>query len=409
MKKKIAKGCLIDLILGVFLFFVVIIAQMENPIGVFANQESPPEQPDINLSSFNISGERTTELFETARTIQPGDCSGLISPYFVGVKRDLTLNEDTTIIQVLYDEKLGAVCAIIIGSWPGTVTNDGIQEFDSMMRAYEGYELLEVQDEPLIRSNPFLSGIPFHLYSWELPKGGGEYYFIFDFFQQQILGDLRLGMSHRDWSGVFKSEMYKIYLPLIFNPEEIIPTPTPTPSPSPTPTQPPPPTPTPTPVVCPNWSINAYAPGFTISALTYKIGGNHYPNIGYLYFGETMLIRIKDPMGIVSDLPSGGETTVYNSAGNVVAEYGRDGSFSIVGGQGPYGEDFFTFDSSFPFNGVSCRASFKIWDPEQVLDALQERYEISRQEALQLLDQYLIEADEATLSQMEVWDWVKTH
>lgn len=397
-----------------FVVFVVFSFVGSGIINAFA-QKDPPQQLDMNVENFNISGDRTTELLENAITIQPGDCTNLISPYFEGVKRDMTLNEDTTHIQVYYDDNIGSVCAIVFGKWPGRVTNDGIQEFDSIMRVYRGYELLEVQDESLIRTNPFSNGVPFHVYAWQLPRGGGEYYFLFDFFEQQILGDQRLGMSHRDWSGLFRSEMYKIFLPIIFKPEPIIPTPTPTPFP-PTPT-PVPPTPTPTPVpptptpipTCPEWTIGATAPGFTVPPLTYEIGGNNYPNVEYLYFGETMAVRIKNSNGTVSDLPVGGETTVYNGVGQVVAEYGRDGSFEVVGGQGVFGEDFFTFDSSFPWQGINCRASFTIWDPELVLNALQENLQISRQEAIDLLDEYLLETNTNTLTQDDVWEWVKTH
>lgn len=396
-------------VLLVFVFVVIF-----SSIGgfVFANDEIPIQE-DLQYLGFNISGIRTVELFENAVAVQPGDCTSLMSPYFEGPKRDLSLNEDSTRIQVYYDEDDGMVCAIVFGKWPGRVTNDGIQEFDSIMRVYQGYELLEVQDEPLIRSNPFLAGIPFHLYSWELPKGGGQYYFLFDFFQQQILGDQRLGMSHRDWSGTFRSELFKIFLPIIVVPEPVVPTPTPTPvppTPTPVPPTPTPIPPTPTPIpTCPNWTIGATAPGFTVPPMAYKIGGNHYPNVGYLYFGETMAVRIKNSNGTVSDLPVGGETTVYNGVGQVVAEYGRDGSFEVVGGQGVFGEDFFTFDSSFAWQGINCRASFTIWDPELVLNALQENLQISRQEAIDLLDEYLLETNTNTLTQDDVWEWVKTH
>jgi len=389
----------------VILLFVVIVVLFGGGFSAFAQTEIP-QQEDLFLSGLQVSGDRTTHLLASPLSIEPGDCHGFLSPYFEGPKRNLSVNEDSTRIQVYYDEDDGMVCAIIFGSWPGRVSNDGVQEFDSVMRVYEGYDLLEVQDEPLIRSNPFLSGIPFHLYSWELPKGGGEYYFLFDFFQQQILGDLRLGMPHRDWSGTFRSELWKIFLPIIFKPEPTPIPPTPTPIP-PTPT-PIPPTPTPIPT-CPSWTIGASAPGFVIPGLSYKIGGNHYPNVGYLYFNETMAVRIKNTNGTVSDLPTGGETTVYNGSGNVVAEYGRDGSFEVVGGQGVYGEDFFTFDSSFPWQGITCRASFTIWDPELVLNALQENLQISRQEAIDLLDEYLLETNTDTLSQAEVWEWVETH
>ena len=392
----------------VILLFVVIVVLFGGGFSAFAQTEIP-QQEDLFLSGLQVSGDRTTHLLASPLSIEPGDCHGFLSPYFEGPKRNLSVNEDSTRIQVYYDEDDGMVCAIIFGSWPGRVSNDGVQEFDSVMRVYEGYDLLEVQDEPLIRSNPFLAGIPFHLYSWELPKGGGEYYFLFDYFQQQILGDLRLGMSHRDWSGVFRSELFKIFLPIIVVPEPVVPTPTPTPvppTPTPVPPTPTPIPPTPTPIpTCPNWTIGATAPGFTVPPLTYEIGGNNYPNVEYLYFGETMAVRIKNSNGTVSDLPVGGETTVYNGVGQVVAEYGRDGSFEVVGGQGVFGEDFFTFDSSFAWQGINCRASFTIWDPERVLNALIARG-FTRDEALLQIVDFLEKADMANLTQADVWEWV---
>lgn len=379
------------------LFIVVLLMLFGGVFNVSAQQN--PQQEDVIIGGFQLAGDRTSELLATPLSIKPGDCGALPPPSFEGSKRNLMINEDTTKIQVYYDQNKGMVCAQIWGTWPGTPTNDGIQEFDSVMRVYKGYNLLEAQDEPLIKSNPFTGGIPFHLYSFKLPRGGGEYYFLFDFYQQQLLGKDRLGMPHRDWSGTFRSELWKIYLPLIFKPE--------------------PPTPPP-PVNCPIWTIEGSAPGFSIPALAYKKGGNHYPTINYLYFGQTMSVRIKNN-GAVSNLPVGGETTVYNGAGTVVAEYGRNGNFSIVGGQGPYGEDFFTFDSSFPWQGISCRASFTIWDPELVLNALEERLDVSRQEAIDLLDEYLnavttnttnttntTATTATTLTQMDIWDWVNS-
>lgn len=382
----------------VVIFVVFVISLFMGVIDVFG------QTPTIDGYLFNgieVDGDTTIRLLRGGQELQslPGGCD-FTPPYFIGEKRNLLLNEDSTKIEVVYDPKIKAVCAQVWGAWPGTQENNGVSEFDSVMKVYgQGFSLIAIDDKSLINSNPAVNGVPFHRYQWEVPRGGGEYYMLFDFFQQQVLGNERLGMSHRDWSGIFKGELWKIYLPLIFKP-----------SPPPTPTPTPPPT-------CPSWTIEASAPGFNIPALTYKIGGNHYPTVGYLYFGQTMSVSIKNANG-TSNLPAGGETTVYNGSGTVVAEYGRSGSFNVVGGQGPYGEDFFTFDSSFPWQGISCRASFTIWDPELVLNSLEEKLGVSRQEAIGLLNDYLASVTTTTAStsvttvttptQADIWDWVET-
>lgn len=388
------------------LLFVVVVLILFGGISAFA-QTSPIFQ-DYLFNGVVVDGETTLHLLNQGQELQSvlGGCS-FNFPYFLGEKRDILLNEDTTMIEVVYDPEIRSICAQVWGTWPGTQNNDGVSEFDSILKVYDkNFALIEINDGSMIHSNPSVSGVPYHRYVWEVPRGGDSHYVLLDFFQQQLLGNERLGMPHRDWSGVFRGEFWKIFLPIIFKPEPVVPTPTPTPIP-PTPT-PIPPTPTPVPT-CPDWTIGATAPGFTVPPMAYKIGGNHYPNVGYLYFGETMAVRIKNSNGTVSDLPVGGETTVYNGVGQVVAEYGRDGSFEVVGGQGVFGEDFFTFDSSFPWQGITCRASFTIWDPELVLNALQENLQISRQEAIDLLDEYLLETNTNTLTQDDVWEWVKTH
>ena len=372
----------------VVIFVVFVISLFMGVIDAFA-------QTPIEGYLFNgvvVDGDTTIRLLRGGQELQSisGGCD-FNPPYFIGEKRNLLLNEDSTKIGVVYDPEIKAVCAQVWGAWPGTPANNGVSEFDSVMKVYQGdFTLVNIDDKALIKSNPAVNGPPFHRYQWEVPRGGGEYYILVDFFQQQLLGEERWGMPHRDWSGVFRGELWKLYLPIIVRPEPPAPTPTP-----------PPPTPTPD---CPTWTIEAVAPGFNIPALKYEKGGNHYPTIGYLYFGQTMSVRIKNN-GVVSNLPAGGETTVYNGAGNVVAEYGRSGNFSIVGGQGVFGEDFFTFDSSFPWQGGSCRASFTIWDPEPVLNELEEKLGVSCEEAMSLLNNYLNAISSNTLTQADVLDW----
>lgn len=361
-------------------------------VGVFNVFGQTPSVEGYIFNGVAVDGETTLRLLNSGEQVQstPGGCA-FNAPYFLGEKRNLLLNEDSTKIEVVYDPEIRSICAQIWGTWPGTPGNDGVSEFDSVVKIYQGdFTLIKIDDKSLIRSNPAVNGVPFHRYEWEVPRGGGEYYVLFDFFQQQVLGNERLGMSHRDWSGVFKGELWKLYLPLIFRPQP--------------PTPPPPPTPIPD---CPTWTIEGTAPGFNIPALKYEKGGNHYPTVGYLYFGQTMSVRIKNANGTISNLPVGGETTVYNGNAKVVAEYGRNGNFSIVGGEGPFGEDFFTFDSSFPWQGGTCRASFTIWDPELVLNDLEETLGITRQEAISLLNEYFNETTNInTLTQTDVWDWV---
>lgn len=310
----------------------------------------------------------------------------LPTPGVTGYPYDMDAYTDTTNAEACISDH--GVEAIAWSDWPGSST-DPLQHFNSkwwLIDVKTEEVLLYLEDNSI--DEPYPNNPPSSFIGWMKHCGDSrEILLLLDVYAHQVTPTGEIGLTLKDYSWHFTlpAVACKVHLPIIYNEHPTqIPTPTPTPNPTPTPT--------PTPLTCPDtWYTRHAMPNEPEEQLNYTAGGDNLSRVLQLWEGQTYYLTTRKKLDDTIQLIPNSEITIWDESGNLWLELNGPEE-TLIGGKDLLWQTY-SVESSFLVyrneESLRCWNWVRVYDPPLLRSNLMDKYNLSYEEADELMDIYI--------------------